>query len=175
MTSILLASCATDYSKLAPAEVSEKITVKDSEFDSHRKYLGPDNETHTMRGVFTDYEHSRIIANVNKKSGEISYQIYVSVLYSGGWRLYQSASFPGGQHASLNTLKENVNFCNGGLCSYTEEFYIETTEEYLSRYLDKDLRFRLNSKSGHANIISIPNNYIEGVFLAVIQPMKNNN
>ncbi|EAW31108.1 hypothetical protein GP2143_03268 [marine gamma proteobacterium HTCC2143] len=164
---LVLTGCATNYSNVSPESVAQKVVIKNSGFDSHKTYFGPDHETSTSRGLFTDYEHVKLVAYEDKKSGKISYKLRISILYSGGWRFYDSASFLGGTHVDLHNNSRDVNFCTGGLCSYTEVMDIAISEERLTDYLDNDLIFRLNARTGHENIIEISSNYVAGFYSTI--------
>lgn len=160
--STLLCGCATNYAQKPAAEISKAITIKDSEFDSQITYIGPQSFSETKRGLFVDNETVQLLATKNKKSGEVSYFIYVRVLYSFDWRFYNSASLANGTQLNIKPLSKIVNSCAGMGCIHTEEVSIPIDRKILDS--GADFKFRLNSKSGAENIITINKSYIEGFF-----------
>lgn len=153
--------CATNFAEVTSAEVSKAIEVKDSTFDTDITYTGPPAFSETRRGLFVDNQTTRLAAVKNKKSRVVTYAVYVQIMYSFDWRFYNSVSLIDGTQLKANSLSQRVNACTAGAgCIHTEElvFVVE-----LDRLKAKgDLVFRVNSKTGVENIITVPNSYITG-------------
>ena len=165
-TGLLLAGCATDYSKKPAPAIADATTVKDSAFDAQVRYTGPTLRTERRRGLFMDYHSVSLRSFVDKKSGQSTNQIYVVLSYVGGLRFYQTASFEGGVQRELLAIDRNVDFCNGGFCAYTETLGIQLTDAELESAVS-GMKIRLNAKSGHESFIELPANYVAGFLAAV--------
>lgn len=101
----------------------------------------------------------------DKKKQTTTHQIYLVIRYRGDWRYYTSASFVGGEQKRLTALKREVIGCSGrGSCTLQETLGIEISDEAL-RNGNRSINVRVNSKSGFANEIVIPQNYILGYLL----------
>lgn len=157
----LLSGCATNYATVAPSDVAKAIEVKDSSFDTDITYTGPQAMSETRRGLFVDNETVRLAAVKNKKTGAVSYAVYVRILYSFDWRFYKSVSFRDGVQADVKNVSQRVNACtSGGGCIHTEELVFVVDLARLKA--GRDIEFRLNAKNGTVNIITVPSSYING-------------
>jgi len=164
--SLCLAGCATDYSKQPTQAVAAATTVKDSNFDAQVRYMAPNLRSERRRGLFMDYHSVALRSFVDKKTGLAANQVYVTVSYVGGWRFYRTASFEGGAQRAVLAIDRNVDFCNGGICAYTETLGIQLSDEELQAAA-RGMKIRLNAKSGHESMIELPANYVAG-FLAAL-------
>lgn len=161
LAGLTIAACATNYATKQPAEIAQAVIKKDSEFDAQITFVGPRLQTTKSRGIFTDYQYAQLRSFKDKKTGRITHQAYVEINYTGSWRYYQSASFKNGTQAEVAVIGRNVDSCTGVGCIYTETLGVEVSEGMLKQ-VGGALEFRLNAKSGHENIISIPANYLAG-------------
>ena len=162
---LAISACATNYASKPASEVAKAVTVKDSQFDSSAAYIAPLTLSTTKRGLFTDNESVQLVAMQDKKSKQVTFRLAVRIMYSFDWRFYESASFNDGSRVDSINTKREVDACNSLGCIHTEElvFPIDKT-----RLADAgSLTFRLNSKAGAENIITIPKNYIDGFLLTV--------
>jgi hypothetical protein len=95
---------------------------------------------------------------IDKKTGQKSYQVYASITYSGNWRFYETANYQGAQGprsaAATQIGKEAVN-CPLGACTYTERLAFGVDESLLRQLAAGYVpgkptiwHFRLIAKSG---------------------------
>jgi hypothetical protein len=162
---LFVTGCATNYGVVPSEEVAGAIEVKDSEFDSSVQFAGPQAFSDTRRGIFVDNEAIRLVAAQDKQTGVVSYGIYVRILYSQGWRFYNSVSFTDATRVEAPNVSREVNGCTGIGCIHTEEFVVPVELSRLEG--DGDLVVRVNSRNGVENIISIPRSYIQGFLMSV--------
>jgi len=108
-----------------------------------------------LREVWND-EYLR--GEIDKKTGQKSYQVYASITYSGSWRFYETANYQGVQGprsaAATQIGKEAVN-CPLGTCTYTERLAFAVDESLLRQLAAGYVpgkptiwHFRLIAKSG---------------------------
>lgn len=158
----VLTGCATNYGSVTPSDVSKAIVIHDSNFDEKSTYIGPQVLSTTRRGLFTDNETVRLVASRDKKTGKISYAVYVMVIYPIEWRFYRTVSFSNGIQQDLKSIGQKSQACGGIGCVLTEEIAFSVEKNIISS--GDFFEFRLNSKNGTQNIIKIPRSYIEGFF-----------
>lgn len=155
-------SCATDIVENTQEPKPIIVTVNNSEFDKNINILGPLLRSHTKRNLISDEESLILMASQSKETKKINYSIYIVIEYTSDWRFYQSMSFKDTSSIELEKGAEKVKECHTSLgCSHTEEMIAEIPLSKLDP--TKDLVFRLNSKSGETNIITVPKAYIAGV------------
>ncbi|HTV95400.1 MAG TPA: PDZ domain-containing protein [Steroidobacteraceae bacterium] len=121
----------------------------------------------------TVWNDEYLTSRIDRATGRKSFQIDVSVTYSGAWRAYESASYPAleGTKTVTPTLleREAVN-CPVGECIYTEHLVIPVGEELL-RHLAAGYvpgrpvlwTFRLSAKRGADYRGSLSNAEIAGL------------
>jgi hypothetical protein len=159
-----LTGCATNYGTRPAGDVTAAVQVRDSTFDARRIYAGPPSFSETSRFPFVDNETARLVAFKDKATGQVTHAVTLMVMYSGGWRFYESVSLPGGTTVSLHEVKRDVNACMGAGCTFTEQMALELTDDQ-AQAARSGLQFRVNARSGHSNIITLPGEYVRG-FLA---------
>ena len=162
---LVLQGCATNYASAPPEKVAAAMKVTASEFDAAATYVGPPVSSTTQRGLFTDNETVRLYAKAPTDGGELSYFVWVQMLYSGGWRYYEGASYVGGAQANVTVQDRQVFGCTGVGCTYTETIYFPIDYSMISG--GGDLRFRVDSKKGVNNVLTIPASYKQGFIMGL--------
>jgi hypothetical protein len=166
---IAVTGCATNYAEKSAEEVAATVEIKDSEFDSQKIYSARRAFSETKRFPFTDNESVWLAAVRDKKTGVTRYVLAIEVVYTGSWRFYETVSFVGGETATATPLNKQVVTCTSGVgCLQTEAVSIPVSLSTLQA-ANPSLRFRMNSRSGHENIITLPKPYIEGLLAAARQ------
>lgn len=174
---LILLGCATkappiNYEKIPSADVTNATVIEDSDFDSIRTILAPKiNRSILIRkgpfnvpGFDTFYDEQSILIRGfrDKKTKKLEHQIYITIGYNGAWRFYSSVNFIGGEAQQVKQLKSNVIGCSShGSCNLQEIIGVSISDSML-RTGQNDLQFRLNSKIGQSDIISISRSYING-------------
>lgn len=147
-------------------EFANKVTVKDSNFDSSIKFDG--YELFNMKDVGFcgyDYENYSLRGWKDKKTDAVSHQLYFSVKYNRDWRHYRSASYSDGKQSDITTISKDVTSCRDSYlcgCDYKEVMGVSLSDEFLKENKDTGFSIRFNSKSSHENIITVPQEYIKG-------------
>lgn len=135
------------------SSVANFTMVKYDEFEKTTKYTGPN-----ASGNEIDY---LLIRGWKRKSGIISYQIYVSDYYPLNWHFYNRAFDSNGELLDMVTIDREVESCHS-YCSYRETIGLTVTRNYLEKAKNTGIRFKLSGKSGEDAIFSIPAAYIKG-------------
>lgn len=164
-TTFLLGGCATNYGAQPSDVVSSAVEIKNSEFDRNIVFVGPPILTETNRGVFTDNETTRLVGVKNKITNEITYHVYVSVLYSFDWRFYNTVSLLGGSVIDVKRISQQVKSCTSIGCIHFEEFSFPISKINLTQ--PQGLQFRANGSNGFENKITIPPQYVSGFLFNV--------
>ena len=157
----LLASCATNYATQSSEAIAAATIVKDSDFDTQKRFTGPAMIYKRSRGPFVDFIYPRIRAFEDKKTGAISYQLYTAITYTGDRRGYHSASFQGGEGVILSRVSSKIDNCFGMACQFTEVVIVDLPTKRVRGEVNT-FQIRLNARSGHESMITIPQHYLEG-------------
>ena len=177
---IFLGGCAnmTDYSRKSAVEIEKAVVVKDSDYDSHVKIFAPQLRSMKEMGLLTgyDYEYYSLRGWKDKKSGGFTNQLYITIMYKGGWRFYQTASFEGGRQSDLTDINRDVVNCiayetMGTICDYSETIGLLLSDAFLKEHETSGFTVRINSKSSHENILKVSGEYIKG-YLKAISKLK---
>jgi len=110
------------------AAVSDGLTDDTATISTENGFA---EHTGVMRMVWHD-EFLR--ADIDKKSGRKSFQVYAWIIYGGGFRSYETVSFQtgGGTHSMpVTRLGKSVDSCAVGECTYTERMAFPVDEETL--------------------------------------------
>jgi hypothetical protein len=120
-----------------------------------------------------------LTANIDKKTGEKSFQVHEEITYNGNWRYYQSASYQGANGIrsvpAVQIGKESAN-CALGDCIYTERIAFPVEEELLRQLAAANMpakpalwNFKAVAKSGPAYAGALSSAEIAGLLLKVDQ------
>lgn len=131
---------------------------------------GPIIRSTTPQGPFVDVLEVRIRTIQDKKTNLTNYQIYTTIGYQGSWRFYEQVNFLGGEQQKLIVINRNVEFCSGSSCHHKETVGFDIAEATLKAASEPGLSFRLNTKMGLKNQVSISSSYIKGYLMAINQP-----
>ena len=118
-----------------------------------------------------------LTADIDKKTGQKSFQVHEQISYSGSWRFYESASYqaPSGPRTApaIHISKEAAN-CSVGECLYTEHIAFPVDEELLRQIAAGYVPakpviwpYRLSAKSGPAYAGGLSSAEIAGLLAKV--------
>ena len=157
---LLLMSCATNYATKSAAEVGAALETHTSEFDSLVGFRGPPVFSSTRRGLFVDNETTRLAAAKDKKSGKSVVLIEFSIIYPMSWRFYNSVSFQDSTKIEPTEVARSADACGGMGCVFKESFAVPVEVSKLEA--PGEFKFRVNSKKGVENVITLQRSYIDG-------------
>lgn len=145
--------------QLTPASVESSILVEDDSLEAIAKLTS--ENVWKGKGKFTDKVRSDnfLRAFIDKRSGEVRYQLYQEVTYSGDWRRFSSVSYEtaeGPIMAQTTSIAQQVVTCDYGLCVHREVvgFDVPRTvlDEVAARYTITEevvfWRFRFKGQGG---------------------------
>jgi hypothetical protein len=118
-----------------------------------------------------------LTADIDKKTGQKSFQVHEQISYSGSWRFYGSANYPaaGGTRTAtaIHISKEAAN-CSVGDCLYTEHVAFPVDEELLRQIAAGYMpgkpviwQYKLTAKSGPAYTGGLSSAEIAGLLAKV--------
>ncbi|PQA82482.1 hypothetical protein C5F52_15855 [Limnohabitans sp. TS-CS-82] len=159
---LALSACMATRPKLNlndPQAVSSAIAVTRDDFKKLTRYTGPD--------AAEDIRETLLIrAWKHDKDNQVTFQIYVSDFYKGGWRHYNQAHDSNGNSLEVNVISRDVITCSGGTCAYQEDLGLQVTRDYLERNKDSGLFFKISGKGGEETF-RISGAYIKAVLSVV--------
>jgi hypothetical protein len=122
---------------LTPEIVGRKMHIKNGALDTTAIFDTSD-AIHLRTGFFSiGGAHAFLRAFLDKKTGEVSFQVYEHIVYSSpSWRFYRSATYTGATGAvdatGFDSIDQDVIDCTGyGGCVYAEDFGFEVPEQTL--------------------------------------------
>lgn len=123
------------------------ITVK---YDNYKK------ET-TYKGKVVEDKDSIAFLRAwkNDKDTNVTYQIYISVMYAGDWRFYNSAYDIDGNNLDLTKVTQKVENCTRYGCTHDEHVGLNITKEYLTAHKLTGINVKLGSKSSKETTVFI--------------------
>jgi hypothetical protein len=113
----------------------------------------------TYRGGFTERVRSDnfLRASISKSDGRTLFQVYQTLLYTGGHRNFVSANYQtsaGPRSVPLIRISSNVSSCaSAGFCLRAEDVAFEVPEEVLRSVAaagGQPWRYRLNAQAGES-------------------------
>lgn len=123
-------------SALTPDNVAERVTLKDDDLAAQAMFTTVpiyQERGGLFSGVPSD---SFLRAFVDKRTGQIIWQDYTTINYSGpSWQFYEVANYQtslGVTQVPVTVIDRNVNDCSKlGGCSFTEELGFNLTDEVI--------------------------------------------
>jgi hypothetical protein len=134
--------------------VAERSSVQRERHSRTTIYRGPNAATKPSDQLY--------IRASKTDAGDVSYQIYVVIGYSGAWRFYNWAYDTNGNSLYLTVMTRNLAACNRDDCSHNEHLVIDVTRKYLEENMQSGLRIRVSGKKEDAKEeFLIPAGYIK--------------
>lgn len=147
--------------------IGEQITVKSTEFDTNKTFLGPELRAKSQPN---DELWIKVMASRNKKTGATQWGLVLQAKYEHRWRMYKSVSLSGGkQIATAPGMREVLN-CSYGICTYLESAVAALDEEDVKQALGVGLKTRWNASQGPGAFeIEIPADYFYSMQQATLK------
>lgn len=145
-----------------PGDVAAATNVQRDEYGTSTIYKGPNIAIKPQDHLF--------IRATKADAGSVSYQIYVSVNYTGVWRFYNWAYDADGSTLDLTLYSRNFADCTRNDCAHNEHMGVDVKREYLAQHVQSGLRFWLSGKAGKEAFF-IPSGYIKA-FLSLSNDLR---
>lgn len=149
----ILTACAsstpkTDYNFANSEEFAKGIHESFSPYSGVRYLEGPRMEywQADQKGV-----NKTVTSLMRKQQGQVDVlQVRVSVLYTGGWRMYDQAYFKGGRSAEIVPAKREVISCSGRAsgCLVSETILVNVSPEILKDAKSTGFNLAVSSRGG---------------------------
>lgn len=171
---LILSACGAPPPKPNPAPqvvAPPKLDLNDSEAvagassaqrDEYNKtthYIGPN--------IAEKHPDQLFIRAWKSDIGRVTYQIYVTINYSGAWRFYNTAKDARSNTLDLAVLTRNLGPCQRNDCSHSEHLEIDVTQKYLEENMQSGLRVTVSGKAGEERVFFISPGYIKA-FLSLL-------
>ena len=151
---------ARELAELTPENVAARVTVKDDVLEASAVFTSEAVYQERKGLLGTVPSDSFVRAFVDKRSGAVSWQVYVVTNYIGSRRFFEQANFQttnGVETVPVTVIDRQVQTCiSAADCVYTEQVGFTLSDELtraLARLYDSRgplaiWRFRLKAKSG---------------------------
>jgi hypothetical protein len=131
------------------------VKVEDSQFESSARFLGIEEH---YPGYETNYYFLRSF--LNKTSGKVTHQLYVSNFYDGSWVIWTNANGEDAQPLEFSSLSREVLSCASSPgCLYTEDFVAVIPDTTLKTHQD-GYSVKFYAKTGKEMVITLTPNQI---------------
>jgi len=136
-----------------PLSVAEATVVQRGDSNLTTIYKGPNVAGNPRDQLF--------IRALKTDAGNITYQIYIVINYTGVWRFYNWAYDTKGSTLLLTNMTRDIEECKRVDCSQQEFVILDVTRKYLEDQMQSGLRFWLNAKKEKTEeVYFIPSGYI---------------
>ena len=95
---------------------------------------------------------------INKKTKDVTHQLYIYCTYHWNWRFYNSAHLSGGKALEFTEIRRDFN-CTDGICTYYEHFGAYISDEFLRKNTE-GFSVKISAKSGDNAVINVKSNQV---------------
>ena len=95
---------------------------------------------------------------INKKTKDVTHQLYIYCTYHWNWRFYNSAHLSGGKALEFTEIRRDFN-CTDGICTYYEHFGADISDEFLRKNTE-GFSVKISAKSGDNAVINVKSNLV---------------
>lgn len=159
---LAVSGCAT-----APTQLQIK-SVADDQFSQVATVTGAELYVNPFGGTFRSW---LIRSFIDKKTGNVTHQLYVDISYIGDWQYYYMAADDTAKTLDVTRIASHVGDCYGG-CSLSETIGISLDDATLRTHQNSGYTLKISAKSGASLIIEISSEQIK-LQLAAIDNYKN--
>ena len=149
---IALAVVACAPPRAAQPQQQQSIEIEDDQFSQQATFVGTEQTDNQIRGTFKDWF---IRSFVDKRSGEVSHQLYVHVRYSGDRRRYELATDDHATSLPLARIERIREGCSHGDCDYEEDFALGLRDPVLRERAGTGFQVKVVAHSGDWIILTI--------------------
>lgn len=96
---------------------------------------------------------------IDKRSHNVTHQLYVSLSYLGAWKFFNSAATDKAEALKVTTIDRKVNDCTG-ICDFDEVIGIEIPDSTLRARAAKGLEIKISAHSGDSIVLPITSEMI---------------
>lgn len=151
---ILLSACAA-----GGLVTRDTVEADTDEFDTSVTFRGITETNGESESFGASNSRTYFIRSfLDKESGEISHQLYISIDYFNDWRFYNRASLVGGDNPEFIEIASDVD-CSSYGCTYNEQMAVTMSDKYLRDH-ENGFKVKVSSKSGHETVINVTSNQI---------------
>lgn len=139
------------------------VKVEDSKFENAVTFIGIEG-----RHVGNQYNRYFLRSFMNKKSGQVAHQLYVSDHYDGYWEIWSRANSEDAQPLEFVSISRDVVYCGSGYagCSLSEVFGAFIPDTDLRTHQD-GYSVKFYAKSGKQMVIRLSSEQIRKQLKAI--------
>jgi hypothetical protein len=133
------------------------VKIEDSQFDEAATFIGINTEISYAIDRDTLY---LLRSWVNKKSGQVTHQLYITNFYYGDWIFWSRASSEDAQPLEFIAMQSKVIDCAYSRCSYSETFGALIPDAVL-RIHQHGISVKFYAKTGKEMVIRLTSQQIQ--------------
>lgn len=150
LIALAVAACAPRATQ--PPPQPQAVEFQDDQFSQEATFVGIEQTDNQTRGTVTDWF---IRSFVDKRSGEVSHQLYVHVSYLGERRRYERATDDRATTLPLSPIERLRGSCSHGDCDYDEDFALGLRDPILRERAGTGFQVKVVAHSGDSIILTI--------------------
>lgn len=153
--------CATYHNPASSPEVSAQIKVERDDYRKVTRWWAPSLVV-WHDGTGPNAGNSSVILRAARfdATADVTYQIYITDIYSGDWRFYDSIYDADGNRLETLKIASNVVSCRSG-CTLQEDVAANVSKKYLLEHMDRGVSLQVSSPSSKF-VVNIPAFYVRG-------------
>jgi hypothetical protein len=154
-------------------EVPKVVQVNDDKFSKTITLVGYEQVQRVHPQGGDSFIH-QLRSWINRDTGEVTHQIYVSQVYGGtGWRHWNRANDQTANPMEFNSINKKVGSCSGrgAGCVHTETFGIDVGDVALKNALTTGYMFKIYSQSGEERVLILSADQISKQLDAVAEKL----
>lgn len=140
-----------------------QVQVEDDKFSASATITGAKKAINPFGGTFRMWN---IRAWIDKKTGEVTEQLYLETSYLGHWRFWQTAADDQADPLEVVAIDRSVDDCTG-MCSYSETVGVTLPNDYVRRHAATGFQVKVSAKSGDSLILDVGADQIQPVLNAI--------
>jgi hypothetical protein len=151
--------------------LASRVEVNDDKFEKAVRFLGrPSQHDSPLYGI-ADTNTYRLRSWLDRNTGAMTHQLYVSHFYSGEWIFWHRASDDQANTLEFVSIARNVISCRSG-CSYSEAFGVTIPHRTLERARNTGLSIKFFARTGREKVIHLSSDDINAQLFAMERKAK---
>jgi hypothetical protein len=146
LIALVVVACA------ARAPQQQAVEVQDDQFSTQATFIGTEQVDDPIRGSLKEWF---IRSFVDKRSGEVTHQLYVHVRYAGERRRYETATDDHATPLPLTRIERRREDCSHGDCEFEEDFGLALGDAVLRNRAGTGFQVKVVAHSGDWIILTI--------------------
>jgi PDZ domain-containing protein len=160
---LALVAC-TPRPPLAQQPQPQAVQIEDDNFSPQATFIGVNQLDTAVPGSFQEW---LLRSFVDKRSGEVTHQLYVHVGYTGLRRRYETATDDHATPLRFFPIERQRGACSYGNCDYEEDFGLGLSDTTLRERAGAGFQVKVVAHSSHSIILTITPDQMLAQFAAI--------